>query len=77
MFSVLHWRCTPLILALRRQRQADLCEFKVRLVLKVSSRTTKATQRNPVLKNQKKNSFLPSSRLKALFIIMRFPLPED
>ena len=36
-----------LILALRRKRQVDL-EFKASLVCKVSSRTAKATQRNPV-----------------------------
>jgi hypothetical protein len=42
----------PLISALRRQRQADLYEFKVSLVYKVSSRTAKATQRNPVSNRQ-------------------------
>ena len=42
------WR-TPLIPALRRQR--DLCEFQASLVYRVSSRTARATQRNPVLKN--------------------------
>jgi hypothetical protein len=36
-----------------RQRQADLCEFEVSLVYRMSSRTARATQRNPVLKNQK------------------------
>ena len=40
----------PLIPVLRRQRQADFCEFKASLVYKVSSRTAKAiTQRNFVL----------------------------
>ena len=34
-----HWCCTPLIPALGKQRQADICEFKVNLVYKVSSRT--------------------------------------
>jgi hypothetical protein len=43
----------PLIQALRRQRQADLCEFKASLVYKVSSRTARVTQRKPVSKNQK------------------------
>ena len=44
----------PLIPALGKQRQADLHEFKVSLVYRVSSRTeNKATQRNHVLKNQK------------------------
>jgi hypothetical protein len=43
-----------LILVLRRQRQADLCEFEVSQVYKVSSRTARAiTQRNPVSRNQK------------------------
>lgn len=37
----------PLILALRRQRQADLC-----LVYRASSRTARATQRNQLLKNK-------------------------
>jgi hypothetical protein len=41
--------CTPLILALRRQRQADLFEFEASLVYRVSYRTARATQRNPIL----------------------------
>jgi hypothetical protein len=45
------WWCTPLTPALRRERK-DLCEFKASLVYRVSSRTAKATQRNPVLKKQ-------------------------
>ena len=44
---------TPLILILWRQRQADLCEFKASLVYRASSRTARATQRNPVLKKKK------------------------
>jgi hypothetical protein len=40
---------TPLITALRRERQEDICEFEASLV---SFRTTMATQRIPVLKNQ-------------------------
>jgi hypothetical protein len=35
-----------------RQRQVDLYEFKASLVYRVSSRTARATQRNPVLKNK-------------------------
>ena len=34
----------PFILALGRQRQADLCEFKASLVYRVSSRSARATQ---------------------------------
>ena len=38
----------PLIPALRRQRQVDLCEFEASLVYEASSRTVRAvTQRNP------------------------------
>ena len=44
----------PLSPALRRQGQADLCEFEANLVYRVSSRTAKATQRNPVLKEKEK-----------------------
>jgi hypothetical protein len=43
-----------LIPALRRQRQADLCESEVSLVYKVSFRTVRTTQRNPVWKNNTK-----------------------
>ena len=32
----------------------DLCEFKASLVYRVSFRITRATQRNPVLKNRGK-----------------------
>jgi hypothetical protein len=39
------WWCMPLITALGRQRQAD---FEASLVYKVSSRTARAIQRNPV-----------------------------
>jgi hypothetical protein len=38
--------------ALGRQRQVDLCEFEASLVYRVSSKTTKATQKDPVLKNK-------------------------
>ena len=47
------WWRTPLIPALGKQRQSDLCEFEASLVYRASFRTgTKATQRNPVLKKQ-------------------------
>jgi hypothetical protein len=48
------WWRTPLIPALGRQRQAWISEFEASLVYRVSSRTARATQRNSVLKNQKK-----------------------
>jgi hypothetical protein len=47
--------CTPLIPALKRQRQADLCEFKPNLVYRVSFRTVRATLRNSVSNKQKSN----------------------
>jgi hypothetical protein len=34
----------PLILALGKQRQVDLCEFKANLVYRGSSNTARATQ---------------------------------
>jgi hypothetical protein len=45
---------TPLISAFGRQRQVDLCEFEASLVYKGSSRTVRATQRNPVSKGKQK-----------------------
>ena len=38
------------------QRQVDLCKFKASLIYRVNSRTARATQRNPVLKNKQKES---------------------
>ena len=37
-----------LIPTLRKQKQVDLCELEASLVYRVSSRTARATQRNPV-----------------------------
>jgi hypothetical protein len=45
----------PIIPALKRQRQVDLCEFKTSLVYRASSRTARVTQRNPVSKNKNPN----------------------
>ena len=41
----------PLILALRRQTQEDLCEFEASLIYNTNSRTAR-TQRNPVFRNK-------------------------
>jgi hypothetical protein len=44
----------PFILAEVRQRQEDHCEFEANLVCKTSSRTARATQRDPVSINKQK-----------------------
>jgi hypothetical protein len=49
-----------LIPALGRQRQVDL-EFKVCLVYRVSSRTARATQRNPVSTKQTESILVASA----------------
>ena len=51
--SLVGWWChKPLIPALVRQRQVDICEFKVSLVYRVSSRIPRVTLRNPVSKTK-------------------------
>ena len=39
----------PLVPAVGRQKQADLCELKASLVDRASFTSARATQRNPVL----------------------------
>ena len=57
----------PLILALRRQKQADIYKFEASLVYKESSRTTRAvTQRNHALKNQANKKESKSVRKAAM-----------
>jgi hypothetical protein len=46
-----YWWYMSLIPTLRRQRLEDLCEFQASLIYSSSSRTVRATQRNPVLEN--------------------------
>jgi hypothetical protein len=46
----------PLIPAFGRPRQVDLCEFGDSLVYRVSSRTARATQRDPVSKTNNNNN---------------------
>jgi hypothetical protein len=53
-FLARQWWPTPLIPALRRQRQADLSGFKASLVYIMSSRIAKATQRNFISKTKTK-----------------------
>ena len=47
-------RAASLLPALRTQRQRQSCGFEASLLYRVSSRTTRATQRNPV-SNSKQN----------------------
>lgn len=46
------WLCRPLIPALRRRRQEELCEFKIGLVHMASSRTVRAVQWNSTRQNE-------------------------
>jgi hypothetical protein len=57
----------PLIPALGKQRQVDLCEFKPILVYRVSSKTDKATQRNPVSQNKQINKTKRQKEISRLF----------
>ena len=47
------WWCTPLIPALRRQGQADLCVFEASLVHSACFRIARTTQRNLIPKIKK------------------------
>jgi hypothetical protein len=55
MIAAGQWWRTPLIPVLGRQRQADFA-FEASVVYKVSSRTARATQRNPVSGKKKKEN---------------------
>ena len=48
------WWRTPLIPALGRQRQADLCEFETSLVYRASSMTGSKATEKPCLEKPKK-----------------------
>ena len=54
----------PSIPALWRQRQANLCEFKVSLVYRVSTRIARDTWRHPVLEKLKKKKEKKEKRKK-------------
>jgi hypothetical protein len=49
-------------------RGRRISEFKASLVYKVSSRTAKATQRNPVLKNKTKQNKTKQQKKKILLV---------
>ena len=58
-----------LILAYRRQRQANLCEFEASLIYRVSSRTgSKASERNKTKQNNNK-TIPPTKKVRHLVII--------
>jgi hypothetical protein len=62
--------------ALGGERQADLSEFEASLIYRVSSRTARATQRNPVSKKDKTNKFLKIKNKKSvMFIVYSLPFP--
>ena len=56
----------PLLPAIRRQKQMDLFEFETSLVYRVSSKTARTTQRNPVSKNNKTKTI--GKTLHALYL---------
>ena len=58
--------------AFNPSRGRQISEFEASLVYRVSSRTTKATQRNPVLKNKNKQTNKQKSRLRFSDILERF-----
>jgi hypothetical protein len=71
--DIVWWR-TSLIPVLRKQRQVDLCEFDASLPYRVSSRTARVIQRNPVsnpytYKKKKKDwvSIPPPNKLNKSF----------
>ena len=61
--------CNPSTL---RGRGRQISEFKASLVYRVSSRTARATQRNPVLKktNPKQNKTNKQKRILPLFAVI-------
>ena len=48
------WWCMPLIPALGREKQVDLCEFEASLVYRTSSRTGSKATEKPCLEKQEK-----------------------
>ena len=54
----------PFIPVVGSQRQEDLCEFSASLGYKLSSRTTKDTQRNSVSKKLKMKKINVKNRVK-------------
>ena len=55
--------------ALGTQRQVDLCEFKASVMYKASSRTVRATHRNPVSGKTNKNKRERKKKKKRMGIL--------
>jgi hypothetical protein len=69
------WWHMPLILCLLGGRGRQISEFKASLVYKVSSRTARAIQRNPVWKNkQKKQKQKQKKRVFQILFLVLFRL---
>ena len=68
--SAEQWWHTPLIPVLGRQRQW-ISEFKASLVYKVSSKTVRATQRNPVSKNKTKQTNKQTNNQMVVVVLER------
>jgi hypothetical protein len=62
----------PFILALGRQRQAHLCEFKSSPVYRARSRTAKTTQRNLVSESQNERKKTENRKQKEKFLTFAF-----
>jgi hypothetical protein len=52
-------------------RGRQISEFEASLVYRVSSRTARATQRNPVSKNQKKKKKKPKKEEDLIFLLLK------
>ena len=56
----------PLVTALQRQRQVNLCEFEASLVYRMSSMIANATQRNLSLKTNNNNKIKKQERAREI-----------
>ena len=64
------WWCTPLIPAVWRQRQVDLCEFEVSLIYRASSSTGSKATEKPCL--GKKNVLIEEHHVQSCSIIPKW-----
>jgi hypothetical protein len=73
-FLTRQWWIMSLIPEFRRQRQVDLCEFKAGLVYRISSRTARDTQKDPVSKKKKKEKEKEKKKERKKVFSLYFPL---